>query len=230
MTVPCAALVRPVGARPGEQAGDHVLWRARRRWRSARSVGAAGAAGSARQAGRPGRRVGAARPVRPRPGQDRRPRHRAERPLLADEGTVLDLVAATRPARAAQAAAHRAAARCYIEEHLTDPAWARSRSRPRSASASASSPGYSPPTARRSPGTSSPAACSSPTPSWPPRPPGVQRRRDRGRRRRPLRLHFRHLLLARVPPGSSVSAPATSAALAQAWIPAPASHFRHVSA
>ncbi len=44
-------------------------------------------------------------------------------PSPADEGTILDLVAVLAAGRAAAAAtAHRAAARCYIEEHLTDPA------------------------------------------------------------------------------------------------------------
>jgi len=39
-----------------------------------------------------------------------------------DEGTVLDLVAVLAAGRdAAQATAHRAAARCFIDEHLTDP-------------------------------------------------------------------------------------------------------------
>jgi AraC-like DNA-binding protein len=47
---------------------------------------------------------------------------RAERPLRPDERTVLDLVAAIAAGpRAAHAAAHRAAARSYIEEHLTNP-------------------------------------------------------------------------------------------------------------
>ena len=47
---------------------------------------------------------------------------RAERPLAPDERTVLDLVAAISAGpRAAGGAAHRAAARSYIEEHLTDP-------------------------------------------------------------------------------------------------------------
>jgi AraC-like DNA-binding protein len=47
---------------------------------------------------------------------------RAERPLAPDERTVLDLVAAIAVGpRAARGAAHRAAARSYIEEHLTDP-------------------------------------------------------------------------------------------------------------
>jgi AraC-like DNA-binding protein len=47
---------------------------------------------------------------------------RDERPLRPDERTVLDLVAAiTAGPRVAPAAAHRAAARSYIEEHLTDP-------------------------------------------------------------------------------------------------------------
>jgi AraC-like DNA-binding protein len=47
---------------------------------------------------------------------------RAERPLRPDERTVLDLVAAIAAGpRAAPGAAHRAAARSYIEEHLTDP-------------------------------------------------------------------------------------------------------------
>jgi AraC-like DNA-binding protein len=43
-------------------------------------------------------------------------------PLPADEDTVLDLVALLAGARsAARTVAHRAAARSYIEEHLTDP-------------------------------------------------------------------------------------------------------------
>jgi AraC-like DNA-binding protein len=47
---------------------------------------------------------------------------RTERPLRPDERTVLDLVAAiVGGPRAAPAAAHRAAARSYIEERLTDP-------------------------------------------------------------------------------------------------------------
>jgi AraC-like DNA-binding protein len=47
---------------------------------------------------------------------------RAERPLAPDERTVLDLVATISAGpRAPLAAAHRAAARSYIEEHLTDP-------------------------------------------------------------------------------------------------------------
>jgi len=47
---------------------------------------------------------------------------RARQPLPASEGTVLDLVAVLAAGRAAApATAHRAAARCYIEEHLTDP-------------------------------------------------------------------------------------------------------------
>ena len=47
---------------------------------------------------------------------------RADHALPADEATLLDLVAALAAGRAtAQATAHRAAARAYIEEHLTDP-------------------------------------------------------------------------------------------------------------
>jgi AraC-like DNA-binding protein len=47
---------------------------------------------------------------------------RASRPLPASAGTVLDLVAVLAAGRAAApATAHRAAARCYVEEHLTDP-------------------------------------------------------------------------------------------------------------
>jgi AraC-like DNA-binding protein len=47
---------------------------------------------------------------------------RADRPLRPDERTVLDLVAAIAAGpRTAGAAARRAAARSYIEEHLTDP-------------------------------------------------------------------------------------------------------------
>lgn len=47
---------------------------------------------------------------------------RPERPLTPDEGTVLDLVAVLADGRNAdRATAHRAAARSYVEEHLTDP-------------------------------------------------------------------------------------------------------------
>lgn len=47
---------------------------------------------------------------------------RRRNPLPASEGMVLDLVAVLAAGRAAApATAHRAAARCYIEEHLTDP-------------------------------------------------------------------------------------------------------------
>jgi AraC-like DNA-binding protein len=47
---------------------------------------------------------------------------RTNRPVLADERTVLDLIAVLADGGAsAPATAHRAAARSYIEEHLTDP-------------------------------------------------------------------------------------------------------------
>jgi AraC-like DNA-binding protein len=47
---------------------------------------------------------------------------RTQRPLPPDERTVLDLVTVLVTGQtAALAAAHRAAAHCYIEEHLTDP-------------------------------------------------------------------------------------------------------------
>jgi AraC-like DNA-binding protein len=47
---------------------------------------------------------------------------RAEHPLRPDERTVLDLVTAIAAGpRSASGAAHRAAARSYIDEHLTDP-------------------------------------------------------------------------------------------------------------
>lgn len=56
-------------------------------------------------------------------GRATRPAQGLAQRLAASEGTVLDLVAvlATGSA-AAPATAHRAAARCYIEEHLTNPA------------------------------------------------------------------------------------------------------------
>lgn len=47
---------------------------------------------------------------------------RVSAPLAADEGTVLDLIAVLAGEPRVPAAAHRAAARCYIEEHLADPA------------------------------------------------------------------------------------------------------------
>ena len=47
---------------------------------------------------------------------------RAERPVATDEGTVLDLVATLAAGRNAdRTAALRAAARCFIEDHLADP-------------------------------------------------------------------------------------------------------------
>jgi AraC-like DNA-binding protein len=79
--------------------------------------GSAGSAGSARSAGseRPDQYARALARIAGRAT-------RAERPLAPDERTVLDLVAAISAGpRAARAAAHRAAARSYIEEHLTDP-------------------------------------------------------------------------------------------------------------
>jgi AraC-like DNA-binding protein len=91
--------------------------------RSARSAGAAGAAGAAVSA----RSADAVRSGQP----DQYARAlariaglatRAERPLRPDERTVLDLVTAIAAGpRAAPGTAHRAAARSYIEEHLTDP-------------------------------------------------------------------------------------------------------------
>ncbi len=84
---------------------------------SARAAGSAGAAGSARAAGagRPDQYARALARIAGRATRD-------ERPLRPDERTVLDLVAAiTAGPRVAHAAAHRAAARSYIEERLTDP-------------------------------------------------------------------------------------------------------------
>jgi AraC-like DNA-binding protein len=47
---------------------------------------------------------------------------RADRPVPADERAILDLVAVLAAGRrTASATAHRAAARCYVEDHLTDP-------------------------------------------------------------------------------------------------------------
>ena len=95
----------------------------------ARSTGAAGSAASA-GAARSARSGGAARSAawgRPDPYARALARiagraTRAERPVRPDERTVLDLVAAIAVGpRAAHAAAHRAAARSYIEERLTDP-------------------------------------------------------------------------------------------------------------
>ncbi len=84
---------------------------------SAGSPRSAGAAASARSAawGRPDQYARALARIAGRAT-------RAERPLRPDEPTVLDLVAAiVAGPRAAHAAAHRAAARSYIEERLTDP-------------------------------------------------------------------------------------------------------------
>ena len=81
---------------------------------SAGTAGAAGTTGTARAAGS----VPYARALARIAGRATR----AERPLRPDERTVLDLVAAiVGGPRAAPAAAHRAAARSYIEERLTDP-------------------------------------------------------------------------------------------------------------
>jgi AraC-like DNA-binding protein len=93
---------------------------------SAGVVGAAGAAGAAGSAW-PGGAARSAGSGRPDPYARALARiadraTRAERPLRPDERTVLDLVAAIAVGpRAAPAAAHRAAARSYIEERLTDP-------------------------------------------------------------------------------------------------------------
>jgi AraC-like DNA-binding protein len=82
--------------------------------------GSAGSAGSARSAGS-GQPDQYARALAGIAG--RATRH--WRPLAPDERTVLDLVAAISAGpRVARAAAHRAAARSYVEEHLTDPSLA----------------------------------------------------------------------------------------------------------
>jgi AraC-like DNA-binding protein len=128
VTVPCAELAArselpglagPVITSFGAPATPRSAGSAGSAWaaRPALSAGAAGAAASARSAGsgRPdqytralARIAGAAT--------------RAERPLRPDERTVLDLVTAIAAGpRAAPGAAHRAVARSYIEEHLTDP-------------------------------------------------------------------------------------------------------------
>ncbi len=136
VTVPCAALCAAGRHLAGGQAGDHLVRRRRRHARRGRAR-----CGTGQYARALARLTGQATGPGPAPPPD--------------EGTLLDLVAVLAAGRAAaRATAHRAAAHCHIEEHLTDPAWARTRSRRRSASASASSPGYSPPTARRCRGTS----------------------------------------------------------------------------
>ena len=85
--------------------------------RSARAAASAEAAGAARSAGS-GRPDQYARALARIAGRATR----SERPLRPDEPTVLDLVAAIAAGpRAVIGAAHRAAARSYIEEHLTDP-------------------------------------------------------------------------------------------------------------
>jgi AraC-like DNA-binding protein len=89
---------------------------ARSAWpgRSARAAGSAGSAWSA-GAGRPDPYARALARIADRAT-------RADRPLRPDERTVLDLVAAiVGGPRGAPATAHRAAARSYIEERLTDP-------------------------------------------------------------------------------------------------------------
>ena len=81
------------------------------------ATGPAGSAGAARSAawGRPDQYARALARIAGRAA-------RAERPLRPDEPTVLDLVAAIAAGpRAAAGPARRAAARSYIEEHLTDP-------------------------------------------------------------------------------------------------------------
>jgi AraC-like DNA-binding protein len=96
---------------------------------SARSAGAAGADASARSAGAAGTAASARSAGSGQPDQYTRAlariagaATRAERPLRPDERTVLDLVTAIAAGpRAAPGAAHRAVARSYIEEHLTDP-------------------------------------------------------------------------------------------------------------
>ena len=97
---------------------------------SARSAGPAGTAASARSAGAAGTAGASTRSAGSgQPDQYTRAlariagaATRAERPLRPDERTVLDLVTAIAAGpRAAPGAAHRAVARSYIEEHLTDP-------------------------------------------------------------------------------------------------------------
>ena len=90
---------------------------------SPRSAASAGAAVSARPGGAP-RSAGSERPDPYARALARIAGRatRAEHPLRPDERTLLDLVAAiVAGPRAAHAAAHRAVARSYIEEHLTDP-------------------------------------------------------------------------------------------------------------
>jgi AraC-binding-like domain len=98
---------------------------------------------------------------------------RTNRPLPADEHTVLDLIAvlATGGA-AAPAIAHRAAARSYIEEHVTDPNLGAAQLRRQSGSVSGNCPGSSPRTAFPCRNTSCRAVCTSHTQCCPaPRPP-----------------------------------------------------------
>jgi AraC-like DNA-binding protein len=90
------------------------------------SAGSAGSAGAARSAGAAAsaRSAGSGRPDQYTRALARiaGAATRAERPLRPDELTVLDLVTAIAAGpRAAPGAAHRAVARSYIEEHLTDP-------------------------------------------------------------------------------------------------------------
>ena len=138
--------------------------------------------------------------LRPRPGQADRARDRAGPAAPPDEGTVLDLVAVlTAGGHAALATAHRAAARCYIEEHLTAPGWGGADRRGDRDQRAAALPGL-----RRRRHVRPPARPGPPSPARVLHAgraaragPGAG---DRGRRRRPLRLHLGGLLLARVPP------------------------------
>jgi len=104
LTVPCSALT--AGADVGRR-GRPVITRF---GGPSASSGGAGGAG-----GRPDRYARALARIAGRAA-------RTENPLPPAERTVLDLVAVlTAGPAAAQAAAHRAAAHSYIEEHLTDP-------------------------------------------------------------------------------------------------------------
>ena len=184
VTVPCAAPPRAGRHFPGGQADDHVLPRG---WR-------------------PGRRGARPPATRAYARALARLTGRATGPGPApppDEGTVLDLVAVLTAGRdAAPATAHRAAARCYIEEHLARPdlgaeqiAAAIGLSE-RQLSRVFAADGTSVPRhvlARRLQLAYSMLAANR-------RRRRRHGRRDRRRRRRALRLHVGGLLLARVPP------------------------------
>jgi hypothetical protein len=125
---------------------------------------------------------------------------RTNRPVLADERTLRELIAVLAAGDATvPATAHRAAARSYIQKRLTDQSLvAPNKSRRRSGSVSGNCSGSSRPT----------HFCSAPHPVRPPAPRlldavqqrGRPRSRGRGQRRCTVRFYVGNVLLPHLPP------------------------------